>query len=262
MRILVTNDDGIEAGGLKAMEEIALRLSNSIHSVFVVAPKENQSAKSNSITYNKPLRIRKITDSRYAVDGTPTDCVIFAMDHLMKDKKPDLILSGINNGFNLSEDVFYSGTVGAAIEGSFRGVLSIAISQCYNSKTIGNKNMYDFAKKHGPEICLKLYTTFSKSFDKQAPVFNVNFPVEPIKHFPNCVMPVQVGRRTAPNFVCTKIETKSDLITTEITSRDENGSKSTKSDYMTCLSGYVTISPLSTNLNHAKYLGKLKDSFG
>ena len=101
MKILVTNDDGIEAKGLDAMEEIALRLSNSKDSVVVVAPQENQSAKSNSITYNKPFKIRRINDLRYAVEGTPTDCVIFAMDYLMTKRKPDLILSGINNGLVL-----------------------------------------------------------------------------------------------------------------------------------------------------------------
>ncbi len=262
MKILVTNDDGIEANGLDAMEEIAQVLSNSIDSVLVVAPQENQSAKSNSITYNKPFQISRINDFRYAIEGTPTDCVIFAMDHLMRESKPDLILSGINSGFNLSEDVFYSGTVGAAIEGSFRGVLSIAISQCYNSTTMGKNHIYDFARNHAPDICLKLYNAFYDSSDNQAPIFNVNFPVEPIENYPNCVKTVQVGRRTRPNFVCRKIETKKDLITAEISSLADNRSKFTESDYMACLNGYITISPLSTNLNHEIHLEKLKDFFG
>ncbi len=262
MRILVTNDDGIDADGLKAMEKIAQEMSNSIDPVFVVAPKENQSAKSNSITYNKPFQIRKINELRYAVEGTPTDCVIFAMDHLMKEVKPDIILSGINSGYNLSEDIFYSGTIGAAIEGSLRGVLSIGISQCYNSKTIGKKNIYDFAKKHASDICLKLFNAFYDLSDKEAPIFNINFPVEPIYDYPNCVKPVKVGRRTSSNFICKTIEAKSDLITTEISSRVENESQSTESDYMSCLNGHVTISPLSTNLNHQVHLNRLKDFFG
>ena len=262
MRILVTNDDGIDANGLDAMEEIAHGLCKSIESVLVVAPQENQSAKSNSITYNKPFKITRFNDLRYAVEGTPTDCVIFAMDHLMKENKPDLILSGINNGFNLSEDVFYSGTVGAAIEGGFRGILSIAISQCYNSSTMGKKNIYDFAKKHAPDICLKLYDAFYDSTENQTPIFNVNFPVEPIENYPNCVKPVKVGRRAKSNFVCRKIETKTDLITAEISSHVDNKSQSTESDYAACLSGYVTISPISSNLNHEMHLRKLKDFFG
>ncbi len=261
MKILVTNDDGIEANGLKAMEYIAQGLSDSKNSVFVVAPQENQSAKSNSITYNKPFQIKKINDLRYAVSGTPTDCVIFAMEHLMREEKPDLILSGINNGFNLSEDIFYSGTVGAAIEGSLRGVLSIAISQCYNSTTLGKKDIYDFAKKHAPDICLKLHNNFCDVSESQAPIFNVNFPVEPIRNYPDCIKPVKIGRRTSSNFICRKIETKSGLITTEISSRDKNRSKSPESDHEICLGGYVTISPLNTNLNHQKHLGKLKDFF-
>ncbi len=261
MRILVTNDDGIDAPGLNAMEEIASSLSNSKDSVFVVAPQQNQSAKSNSITYNKAFQVKKITDVRYAVEGTPTDCVIFAMEHLLRDKKPDLILSGINNGFNLSEDVFYSGTVGAAIEGAFRGVVAIAISQCYNSTNKGKANIYDFAKKYAPDICLKLYYNLSESSVCKAPIFNINFPVKPIKNYPNCVKSVQVGERTNSNFVCNIIKSTSDLTTTVISSREENGAKSLESDYLSCLNGYVTISPLSTNLNHEEHLKKLKDFF-
>ena len=259
MKILITNDDGIHAPGLKALEKIAWKISDSRDSVTVVAPEKNQSAKSNSITYNEPFQIRKINKLRYAVEGTPTDCVIFAMDHLMRETKPDLILSGINNGFNLSEDVFYSGTVGAAIEGSFRGVLSIAISQCYDSTTLGKKNIYDFAKKHAANICSKLHDTFSDCSDNDAPVFNINFPVEPIDNYPNCVKTVRVGKRAYSNFVCKKTNNKADLITAEISSREKNGSKSTDSDYTACLSGYVTISALSTNLNHEINLGRLKD---
>ena len=110
-------------------------------------------------------------------------------------------------------------------------------------------------------ICLKLFDTFYNRSDNEAPIFNINFPVEPIDNYPNCVKPVQVGRRTRSNFVCKKIESRSDLIITEISSRLENRSRATESDYMSCLGGHVTISPLSINLNHQIYLEKLKDFF-
>ena len=120
----------------------------------------------------------------------------------------------------------------------------------------------DFARKYAPDICLKLYHSFFDSSYNQAPIFNVNFPVEPIENYPNCVKPVHVGKRARPSFVCKKIKTKTDVITAEISSHVANTSKFTESDYITCLNGYVTISPLNANLNHEKHLGKLKDFFG
>ena len=110
--------------------------------------------------------------------------------------------------------------------------------------------------------CWVIYNAFCNSSDNQAPIFNVNFPVEPIENYPNCVKTVQVGRRARSNFVCRKIKTKADLITAEIFSHAANKSKSIESDYMACLNGYVTISPLNTNLNHEIHLDKLKDFFG
>ena len=132
MRILITNDDGFNADGIKSLKKVALEMSTE-ENIFVVAPSANQSAKSRSISYKTEFGITKKGDNQYSVDGTPTDCIIFALDHLLKDKKPDLILSGINWGYNLAEDVFYSGTIAAAMEGADRGVLSISLSHWYSS---------------------------------------------------------------------------------------------------------------------------------
>ena len=130
MRILITNDDGFNAAGIKSLKKIALAMSTK-DNVFIVAPAVNQSAKSRSVSYKTAFDIIKKNKNEYVIEGTPTDCVIFALDHLMKNKKPDIILSGINWGYNLSEDVFYSGTIAAALEGADRGILSIALSQAY-----------------------------------------------------------------------------------------------------------------------------------
>ncbi|HSP24828.1 MAG TPA: 5'/3'-nucleotidase SurE, partial [Saliniramus sp.] len=128
MRILCTNDDGIHAPGLKALEAIARQLSDD---VYVVAPETDQSGVSHSLSLNDPLRLREISDRHFAVKGTPTDCVIMAMRSILADKRPDLILSGVNRGQNVAEDVSYSGTIAAAIEGTMLGVRSIALSQAY-----------------------------------------------------------------------------------------------------------------------------------
>jgi len=126
LRILISNDDGINAPGIKVLERIARTLSDD---VWVVAPEHEQSAAGHSLTIRRPLRVREVSPCHYAVDGTPTDAVLLGINHIIKGKRPDLVLSGINRGSNLGEDVTYSGTVAAAMEATILGVPAIALSQ-------------------------------------------------------------------------------------------------------------------------------------
>jgi 5'-nucleotidase len=126
VRILISNDDGIDAPGLKVLERVAHALTDD---VWVVAPETEQSAVAHSLTIRRPLRIRQLSERRFAVDGTPTDSVLLGIRHVLKDKRPNLVLSGINRGGNLGDDVTYSGTVAAAMEGTLLGVPSMAFSQ-------------------------------------------------------------------------------------------------------------------------------------
>ncbi|MFN8549768.1 MAG: 5'/3'-nucleotidase SurE, partial [Candidatus Eisenbacteria bacterium] len=114
MRILITNDDGIHAPGLAVCEEIARSLSDD---VWVIAPETDQSGVSHSLSLNDPLRLRQVAERHYAVRGTPTDCVIMGVRHILHERRPDLVLSGVNRGQNVAEDVSYSGTVAGATEG-------------------------------------------------------------------------------------------------------------------------------------------------
>ena len=123
MRILVTNDDGIGAPGLQVLVEIARALTSD---VWVVAPETNQSGTSHSLTLHAPLRMREIDERTYAVAGTPTDCVIMAVRHLLADERPALVLSGVNDSANVAEDVTYSGTVAGAMEGTLLGKIGRA----------------------------------------------------------------------------------------------------------------------------------------
>src|SRR5690349_9992792 len=127
-RILVSNDDGIASPGIKLLEEIARAASPD---VWVVAPEQEQSAASHSLTTRRPLRLLEVSERRYAVDGTPTDCVMLAVKHLLRDRRPDLVLSGINAGGNVGEDLTYSGTVAAAMEATLLDIPAIALSQHY-----------------------------------------------------------------------------------------------------------------------------------
>ena len=123
-KILVTNDDGYYSDGISALSQELAKLAD----IFIVAPDREQSASSHSLTLNRPLRLQKLTPNKYATDGTPTDCVMLAIHLLFKHKKPDMIISGINHGGNMGDDVTYSGTVAAAIEGSILQVPSLAVS--------------------------------------------------------------------------------------------------------------------------------------
>jgi 5'-nucleotidase len=127
-RVLISNDDGIHAPGLKILEKVIRRLARE---VWVVAPETEQSAASHSLTMRRPLYLRQVGRRRYCVDGTPTDCVLIAIHQLLKDRTPDLVLSGINRGGNLGEDATYSGTIAAAMEGTLLGIRSMALSQVY-----------------------------------------------------------------------------------------------------------------------------------
>ena len=125
-RVLVTNDDGYDAEGIKLLTEIAESLAKE---VWVVAPSEENSGAGHSLTVRRSIDVSQLSDRKFSVDGTPTDCVIIALNQLMRDSKPDLVLSGINRGVNIAEDVTYSGTIGAAYEAAIAGVRAIAFSQ-------------------------------------------------------------------------------------------------------------------------------------
>ena len=149
MRILLTNDDGYYAPGLKVLEAIAATLSDD---VWIVAPADEQSGAGHSLTLTRPIRVRKHGDKRYAVAGTPTDAVMMALAKIMKDTPPDLILSGVNRGANLAEDVTYSGTVSAAMEGALAGVRSIALSQAYAREGMGDVVPFEAASVWGERV--------------------------------------------------------------------------------------------------------------
>ena len=168
MRILLTNDDGIEAPGFDVLQQIASEISDD---VWVVAPETDQSGAAHSLTLQEPLRLRRIDARRYAVKGTPTDCIIMALRHIMLDGAPDLVLSGVNRGSNMADDVTYSGTVAGAMEGTVLGVPSIALSQAF----VHDEHVqvrWNCAEHHGPVVIRKL---LQAGWPKDV-LININFP--------------------------------------------------------------------------------------
>jgi len=198
MRILCTNDDGIHAPGLKVMEEIARALSDD---VWLVAPELDQSGVSHSLSLNDPLRLREVGPRQFAVRGTPTDCVIMGSRHILGEKGPDLVLSGVNKGRNVAEDVVYSGTIAGALEGTILGLPSFALSQEFSVAT-RNSPPWESALKFAPQIIRKV---LAAGVPKNT-VINVNFPA----CAPEEVQGIRVTRQGKRNLGFLKIDERRD----------------------------------------------------
>lgn len=168
MRVLLTNDDGVEAPGLDVLQQIASELSDD---VWVVAPETDQSGAAHSLTLREPLRCRTVGERIYSVKGTPTDCVIMAVRHLLGDKKPDLVLSGVNRGHNVADDVTYSGTIAGAMEGTLLGIPSIALSLTIHFSAPGSVH-WETPMQLGSGLVKSL---LAAGWPKDV-VININFP--------------------------------------------------------------------------------------
>lgn len=173
MRILLTNDDGIHAPGLEVLEKIAAQFSDD---VWVCAPSEEQSGAGHSLTLNHPVRLQKFGERRFAVTGTPTDAVTMGLRQVL-DSPPDLILSGVNRGANLGDDITYSGTASAAMEGALAGIRSIALSQVISPKTRGTDAEFAQALEWAPKVIRPL---LDAPFGNRT-LLNVNFPPKDAK---------------------------------------------------------------------------------
>jgi 5'-nucleotidase len=168
MRILLTNDDGINAPGLNVLERIARTFSDDI---WICAPSEEQSGAGHSLTLNRPVRLVQHAERRFSVTGTPTDSITMGLRKVVP-ALPDLILSGVNRGANLGDDVTYSGTVSAAIEGALAGIRSIALSQVYSKEGLGHDVSFAAAEEWGAKVIAPL---LDAPFAPRTLV-NVNFP--------------------------------------------------------------------------------------
>jgi 5'-nucleotidase len=253
MRILLTNDDGVHAPGLKILEAIARRLSDDI---MIVAPAEEQSGAGHSLTLTRPVRLRRLEDRRFAVAGTPTDSVMMALGELMKDAKPDLILSGVNRGANLGEDVTYSGTVSAAMEGALAGIRSVALSQVYSKEGMGDRVPFATAEAWGERVLRPLLDAPWA----ERTLVNVNFPaIEPAE-----VRGIRVVEQGLRDYGRSQIVKRTDP-------RGYNyywfglGETEQTPGHVTDLEaigdGFITVTPLHLDLTHYESLAALKSCY-
>lgn len=253
MRILLTNDDGIDAPGLHALRQIASELSDD---VWVVAPERNQSGAGHSLTLHEPLRMRELDPRAFAVTGTPTDCVIMAVRHILTDKAPTLVLSGVNRGANLAEDVTYSGTIAGAFEGTTLGIRSIALSLAYGIEP-GKGLRWETAIAHAPALIRKL---LALKWDPWS-LMNVNFP----DCDPDKVAGIKVteqGRRD-PGMLA--IDERQDTWGTPyywLAFKRRRSNAPDGSDLAAIYANQISVTPLYLNLTHQAMRDRLKDELG
>ncbi len=249
LRILLSNDDGIHAEGLKVLERVARRLSDD---VWVVAPTVERSGAGHSLTIHEPLRPLKISERRYAVSGTPTDCVMVAINHIMRASPPDLVLSGINHGGNLGEDVHYSGTVAAAMEGVLLGVPAIALSLVWSD---ASHIRWETAEHFAPEVIRKVCAV---GWGKNV-LINVNFPDRAVGDVKGVCPAAQGSHKLGDDLVLRHDPRGRPYLW--IGNRRESDTSRIGTDLKAVDDGFVAVTPLNVDLTHTPTLTALGQVF-
>lgn len=254
MRILCTNDDGIHAEGLAVLERVAAALSDD---VWVIAPESEQSGVSRALTLTVPVRVRKAGAKRYAVSGTPTDCVLLGLGDLVQGAKPDLLLSGVNRGSNMADDVTHSGTIAGALAGLAAGIPSIALSQARGYRGPDEDIPWETAERYAPGI---IKTLVDHGWPREV-VMNVNFP----DRLADDVRAVEMTFQGVRDTDVRHIEKRTDLRGNGyywIGYRNARSNPPPGSDLHAIYNGAISVTPLHVDLTHRETLHQLKGVLG
>ena len=254
MRILLTNDDGVAAPGLAALERIAATLSDD---VWIVAPEHEQSGASRAITFTSPVRVRSLGPRRFAVSGTPTDCVILAMTDLLDGARPDLVLSGVNRGANLGEDISMSGTVAGALQGMVLGIPSIAVSQESDYDAPTPRTRFETAEAHAPGVIARL---IQLGWPKGV-VMNLNFP----DRAPDEVTDAQMTRQGFRDVHSLHAEKRTDLRGQDyywMGFSERRASLVKGTDLEAIAAGRISVTPIHVDLTHLPTVHTLSKALG
>ena len=235
-KVLITNDDGYNSSGIKLLYEI---LKQFVEEIYIVAPKNNMSGSSRAISLKEKIQFKKINSKSWVIGGTPTDCVIFALNYIFKKDKPDYIFSGINSGTNIGDEISYSGTVGAAFEGALRGVPSVAISQ----KITNTDNNFIISKINLPNILPQIF----KCFSNENLLLNLNFP--------NCKQEDLKGLKIVN---CTNQKYSDEIVVDKKKSTFKIGkmnisNNQNDNDLNALKNGYITLSSILINLTNKNF---------
>jgi len=245
MKILLSNDDGVHAQGI---HELADELRD-LAEVIIVAPDRNRSGASNSLTLEQPLRVQEIAESTYSVQGTPTDCVHFALNELLKNDMPDLVLTGINHGANLGDDVLYSGTVAAAMEGHFLGVQSVAFS------LVGKTHF-----KTAAAIARRIVEQHLANPIPTNRLLNVNVPDLALEHLAGTQVTRLGARHHAEDMIKQKDPRGHDIYWLGPPGKEQDAGEGT--DFFAVDNGFVSITPLQVDLTAHESLRAMNDWLG
>ncbi|CAK0742533.1 broad specificity 5'(3')-nucleotidase and polyphosphatase [Azospirillaceae bacterium] len=250
LRILLTNDDGVQAPGLAVLERVARSLTDD---VWIAAPETEQSGASHSLTLQRPLRLRRLDDRRFAIDGTPTDCVMLAVNHILADHKPDLVLSGVNFGSNIGDDVTYSGTIAAAMEATLLGARAIALSQ-HITDPIPHSSWAATEGWAAQTISRILATPWAPQV-----LMNVNFPACAAEDVRG-VQVVRHGQRKIGDELIHRVDPrgKSYFWIGPLRGGDQ---EQPDTDIAAIQNGFISITPLHLNLTHTATVQSLRQAF-
>lgn len=246
MRILLTNDDGINAPGLKVLEKIAWELAGASGEVWVVAPAFEQSGVGHCISYTHPMMISQMGKHRFTAEGSPADCVLAGIGHILPER-PDLVLSGVNRGNNSAENALYSGTLGGALEAALQDVPAIALSQYLGPKNYYIENPFEAAEAHAPALLRKLLAASPKEQSGYRLFYNVNFPPVPAVEVKGTKVTVQ-GRRDGVYFSVEPHSAPSGRKFLWIKGGDQRAAATPGSDADVNMAGYTSVTPMRADL--------------
>lgn len=258
MRILLTNDDGINAPGLKVLEAIAAELAGPDGEVWIVAPAFEQSGVGHCISYTHPMLIAQMGPRRFAAEGSPADCVLAGLHDVMKDSRPDLVLSGVNRGNNSAENALYSGTLGGAMEAALQGLPAMALSQYYGPANADAEDPFEASGQHGADVIRRILTRGPDAGEDYRLFYNINFPPVRGKDVKGIRATTQ-GFRRGTSFAVEPHASPSGKRFLWIKGGAQHIPTLPGSDAQSNLDGYISVTPMRADLTAHDALDALKD---
>lgn len=258
MRILITNDDGINAPGLEVLQQIAGEIAGPDGEVWTVAPAFEQSGVGHCISYTHPTMIAKMGARRFAAEGSPADCILAGIHDVLSGELPDLVLSGVNRGNNSAENTVYSGTIGGAMEAALQGVPAIALSQYFGPGNAELDNPFEASAQHAVDVIRKILAAKLPDERDYKLFYNVNFPPTPAAEVKGVKVAPQ-GRRKGVNFAVKAETSPSFRRFLWVTGGDQRAPAGEGSDCSANLDGYISVTPMRADLTAYDALEALKD---
>lgn len=259
MRILITNDDGINAPGLRVLHAIATELAGDKGEVWSVAPAFEQSGVGHAISYTQPMAVAKLGERNFTTEGSPADCVLAALYDVMPKRRPDLVLSGVNRGNNAAENTLYSGTIGGAMEAALQGIPAIALSQYFGPHNADLTNPFEAASAHGVKTIRSILNASPPNDADYRLFFNVNFPPTSAQEVKG-VRTTHQGFRRGSNFSTEPHISPSGRRFLWIRGGDQQADAGEGSDAAANLADYISVTPMRADLTAHNALHALKSA--